>query len=43
MANVSKTADKKSTAKRPPNAREMRRVAEKLRRNVRNKRNARHG
>lgn len=35
--------DKYAKKKRPLNAREQRRFAEKLRRNARNKRNARHG
>ena len=38
-------ADKAKYDKKPrqPNEREQKRIAEKLRRNVRNKRNARHG
>ncbi len=43
MTTTTPKADKYAPKKRVPNEREKRRIAEKLRRNVRNKRNARHG
>ena len=39
----SAATSKYAPKKREPNDREKRRIAEKLRRNVRNKKNARHG
>jgi hypothetical protein len=40
---MAEAADKYAKKKREPNAREKRRIAEKLRKAVRRRRNARHG